>query len=106
ELPHPLGHRVRVHPGRQRNRLDPAPAQLRRFRAEQQAALPLVQIRTQHRIAPSHRLVGLPLTRHSTTVDPPDTKTYSISSRVLTTMRTVSCRFTATSGHVRPRGSA
>ena len=65
------------------NRLDPAPAQLRRLRAEQQAALPLVQIRTQHRIAPSHRLVGLPLTRHSTTVDPPGTKTYSISSRVL-----------------------
>ena len=38
ELPHPLGHRVRVHPGRHGNRLDPTPAQLRRLRAEQQAA--------------------------------------------------------------------
>ena len=42
EFPHALGHRVRVHPGRQSNRLDPAPAQLRRLRADQQAALPFV----------------------------------------------------------------
>ena len=31
-------------------------------------------MRTQRGIAPSHRLAGLRLTRHSTTVDPPGTK--------------------------------
>ena len=61
QLPNPTRHGVRVHPGRLRDRLDPAPAQLPRLRPQHQAALPLIQMRTQHRILSSDRLRELRL---------------------------------------------
>jgi hypothetical protein len=54
-----------MHPGRLGDRLDPAPPQLMGFRPEQ-PALPLVQMRAQHRVLPRHRLRGLRNGVHST----------------------------------------
>jgi hypothetical protein len=71
-----------MHPRRHRDRLDPTPTQLRRFRAEHQTALPLVQIRTQHRIPACRVLAGQPLIRHTTTVETQDPKTPELCANV------------------------
>ena len=47
DLTHPTGDRVRMHPGRRRHRLDPAPAQLLSLAPQQQPTLPLIQMRPQ-----------------------------------------------------------
>ena len=84
DLTHPTGDRVRMHPGRRRDRLDPTPAQLLSLHPEQQTTLPLIQMRTQHRIPARRRLRDLRHIGHSTTIGIADRKTYLISSRALT----------------------
>ena len=69
-LPHSPAHRVRVHPGRLRHRLDAAAAQPQRLRPEQEPPLPLIQVRAQQPVQPRHLLAGgLPVpvaVRHTT----------------------------------------
>ena len=66
----PRLHRVRVHAGRRRHRLDAAAAQLQRLRPEQQPTLPLIQMRPQYPVQPRHPLpagLAVPVVvRHTT----------------------------------------
>jgi len=71
-------------PGRPRDRLDPATAQLGRLRPQHQTTLPLVQIRTQHLVSPRRGLPDLTVTCHRTDGKSPDPKTCVTSSRVPT----------------------
>ena len=57
-LPHPPAHRIRVHPGRPRHRLDAAAAQPQRLRPQKQPPLPLIQVRAQQPVQPRHPLPG------------------------------------------------
>jgi hypothetical protein len=75
QLTDPAGHGVRVHPGRARDRLDPASAQLGRFRPEQQAPLPFIQVRTQHCVLACRGLRHLHSLGHSTNLAASDLKT-------------------------------
>jgi methylmalonyl-CoA mutase cobalamin-binding domain/chain len=66
QLPHPLGDRVGMYPGRRGHHRDPATAQLGRLGGQHQPPLPLVQMRTQHRVLARHRLRDLRVAPHST----------------------------------------
>jgi hypothetical protein len=55
-----------MHPRRLRHHRDPTTAQLGCLRRQHQPPLPLVQMRTQHRVPPRHRLPDLHIARHST----------------------------------------
>ena len=56
EFPHSPSNGVRVHTGRRGDRLDAAPTKLLGLHPEQQAPLPLVQVRAQRRVLRRHRL--------------------------------------------------
>ena len=66
---------VWMHPGRCGDRLDPAPPELAGLQTKDQAALPLVEMRTQHRVLASNRLRYPRHLGHSTTVERSAAKT-------------------------------
>jgi len=74
-LAHPTGHRIGMDTGRVRHRLHPTATELGGLAPQQQTTLPLIQMRTQHRVPACQRLRHLPGLGHSTTVRPANTKT-------------------------------
>jgi hypothetical protein len=74
QIRHALGDRRRTHPSRPRDQLDPAMAQRSSFSTQQQAPLPLVQMR-QHRSELARQgLLKLHRKGHGTSMTDPDDK--------------------------------